>query len=385
MSSVRLRFLASLNLTVLAIAALVSSTRVLADDHRPFLDHFDTVTLIASTVPANGDVNPYGIAVVPDSVGALKRGHILVSNFNDAANLQGTGTTIVQVSPDGKMTLFAKIDPTALAAQCPGGVGLTTALVVLSRGWVIIGSLPTLDGMSATAEAGCLIVLNSKGQVAETFHGGGINGPWDMTAFDDEDRASLFVTNVLNGDVTQGNPHVVHQGTVLRIELKVPEHDEGLPERSATTVIGSGFAETADPAALVIGPTGVELAPDGTLYVADSLSNRIAAIPQALTRQSTAFTGVDVSLNGALNDPLGLAIAPNGHIITSNGNDGNLVETTPAGSQIAVKTVETVTGPGSLFGIAIVPNGRGVYFVDDGDNTVKVLGSKNAKGDDEAD
>jgi len=85
-----------------------------------------------------------------------------------------------------------------------------------------------------------------------------------------------------------------------------------------------------------------------------------------------------VTINGALNDPLGLAIAPDGHIITANGGDGNLVETTPAGSQIAVTTVETATGAGSLFGIAIVPGRRGVYFVDDGDNTLKVLAPKNA-------
>jgi len=366
----------------LAIVALVSSSSVLADEHRPFLDQLDTVDLIASTVPANGDVNPYGIVVVPRSVGLLKRGHVLISNFNNGANLQGTGKTIVQVSPRGTVSVFAQIDPSTVAGQCPGGVGLTTALAVLERGWVIVGSLPTTDGTSATAGAGCLIVLNSHGHVVETFLGGGINGPWDMTSLDQKDHAWLFVTNVLNGDVTVGDPHVVDQGTVLRIELAVPDQDDGIPARRRTTVIGSGFAETADPAALVIGPTGVGLARDGTLYVADSLGNRIVAIPRALTRQSTALTGIEISLNGALNDPLGLAIAPNGHIITANGGDGNLVETAPDGAQVALKTVETATGAGSLFGIAITPHGRGVYFVDDGDNTVKVLESKDGPEDD---
>lgn len=367
----RSRVSTRLCLAALAMASLAAPCTVLADDSRPFLDSVDTVSLVASTVPTNGDVNPYGIAVVPDSVGMLKRGHVLISNFNDSTNAQGTGTTIVQISPRGTPTLFAQIDPSKVT--CPGGVGLTTALAVLRRGWVIVGSLPTSDGTSATAGAGCLIVLDSNGHVTETFAGGGINGPWDMTSLDDGEQAWLFVTNVLNGDVTMDGPHEVDQGTVLRIALQVPKAGEGVPTLGPTTVIGSGFAETADPAALVIGPTGVGLARDGTLYVADSLKNRIAAIPHALTRQTTAFTGIDVSFNGALNDPLGLTIAPNGDIITANGNDGNLVETTPAGSQIAVKTVETVTGAGSLFGIAIVPGGRGVYFVDDGDNTLKVF------------
>jgi hypothetical protein len=373
----------NLSVTVLAIAALALAASVLADEHGSFLDRFDTVNLVASTVPANGDQNPYGSVVVPRSVGLLKRGHILISNFNNGANLQGLGTTVVQVSPEGTLTLFAQIAPSMVAGRCPCGVGLTTALAVLRRGWVIVGSLPTSNGMSATAAAGCLIVLNSTGHVVETFHGGGINGPWDLTVLDEEERAWLFVTNVLNGDVTVGPPHEVDQGTVLRIALAVPEQGEGIPALGTTTTIGSGFAETADPAALVIGPTGVGLAEDGTLYVADTVNSRIAAIPHALTRQTTAFTGVEVSSKGALNGPLGLAITPNGHIITANAGDGNLVETTPAGSQIAVKTVETATGAGSLFGIAIVRGGRGVYFVDDGDNTVKVLESKDSSKDNE--
>ena len=123
-----------------------------------------TISVVASTVPANGDVNPYGMARVPQSKGALVEGNILVSNFNNSANLQGTGTTIVQISPRGAVSLFAQIDANTLPGPCPGGVGLTTALSVLRSGWVIVGSLPTTDGTSATAQAGCLLVLDSNGQ-----------------------------------------------------------------------------------------------------------------------------------------------------------------------------------------------------------------------------
>src|SRR5215471_17531138 len=157
-------------LAVLGIFALTLPAVSFADD-RPFLDRFDTVNLVASTVPANGDINPYGVAVVPASVGLLKRGEILVSNFNNSANLQGTGTTIVGIAPDGSLSLFAEIDLGAMAGQCPGGVGLTTALVVLRRGWVLVGSLPTTDGTSATMGAGSRIVLKSGGRVVETLHG----------------------------------------------------------------------------------------------------------------------------------------------------------------------------------------------------------------------
>jgi hypothetical protein len=78
-----------------------------------------TVTKVASTVPGNGDVNPYGVAVVPRTEGRLRAGDVLVSNFNNAHNQQGTGTTIVEISPGGKRTLFAQVNPAHLPGACP--------------------------------------------------------------------------------------------------------------------------------------------------------------------------------------------------------------------------------------------------------------------------
>ncbi len=336
-----------------------------------FIGPLNTTSLVASTVPQNGDVNPYGVAVVPTSTGALVQGHILVSNFNNRKNLQGTGTTIMDIAPNGIAAVFADIDAKSLPGACPGGIGLTTALVVLSKGWVIVGSLPTKDGTAATAEAGCLLVLNSRGQVVETFSGSPINGPWDMTALDESDTAQLFVSNVLNGTVA-GNGNIVNQGTVVRIGLSIP--DSGIPTEVSTTVIASGLPEKTDPNALVIGPTGLGLSTGGTLYVADAVGNRIAAIPKAVTRLTSAGIGATVSSGGAINGPLGLAIAPNGDILTANGGDGNLVETTPNGKQVAIKGIDlSGQGAGTLFGIAVASGGTGVYFVDDGNNTLNIL------------
>lgn len=83
---------------------------------------------------------------------------------------------------------------------------MTTALAVLRSGWVIVSSLPTMDGTSVTGQAGCLIVLDNTGKPVETFFGSLINGPWDMAAFDGADQEWLFVTNVLNGTVVQNAP-----------------------------------------------------------------------------------------------------------------------------------------------------------------------------------
>ncbi len=363
-------------MSALAIVLVIVPTLVLASGDS-FIGQFHQIKTIVSTIPSNGDLNPYGTVVVQRSVGRLTKGDILVSNFNNKKNLQGKGTTIVEISPNGTRTLFAKIEASNLPGGCPGGVGLTTALVVLQRGWVIVGSLPTTNGMSATAKAGCLIVLDSNGDPVETFTGSNINGPWDMTASDEGNQAALFVTNVLNRTVA-ASPKVVNKATIIRIELTVPNQGDGVPSRQSTIVIGSGFSARTDPAALVIGPTGVGLGSDGTLYVADTLNSRIAAILNALTRTTTANTGRDVTENGHINGPLGLTIAPNGDILTVNGNDGFLVETTPNGNQIATRLLDkTVTagsppGAGCLFGVAVRDN-SGFYFVDDCDNTLKLL------------
>ena len=81
-----------------------------------FVGSLHTASSIGSTVPVNGDVNPYGLAVVPTSVGSLTAGDFLVSNFNAKSNNQGTGTTIVELTPAGKLSLFASID----AKKLPG-------------------------------------------------------------------------------------------------------------------------------------------------------------------------------------------------------------------------------------------------------------------------
>jgi hypothetical protein len=167
-----------LGLLFVTLSALAASSAALAQDNDNILKNLHTITTITSTLPSNQDVNPYGVALVKRTVGNLTEGHVLVSNFNNSSNLQGTGTTIVDIAPNGSLSLFAQIDPTALPSPCPGGVGLTTALVVLRSGWVIVGSLPTTDGTSNTAQPGCLIVLDSSGKPVETFFGSLISGPW---------------------------------------------------------------------------------------------------------------------------------------------------------------------------------------------------------------
>jgi hypothetical protein len=218
-------FLAGLSACLLLVAsgslASASTTSSSASRSNPkaFLGSLGTVSSLGSTVPGNGDVNPYGIVIVPKSVGSLHAGDLLVSNFNSKSNNQGTGTTIDQMTPTGHLSLFATVNAKTLPGQCPGGAGLTTALAALPGGYVIVGSLPTTNGQSATAKYGCLIILNSSGTTVKTIAGPQIEGPWDMTSVTRGSVTTLFVSMALNGGAVEG-VRTIDNSTVLRIRLR---------------------------------------------------------------------------------------------------------------------------------------------------------------------
>jgi hypothetical protein len=339
-----------------------------------FLGQLHGTTQVASTVPANGDVNPYGVALVRASAGRLTTGDILVSNFNDKSNVQGTGTTIVQVSPVGKISVFANISALPPGRDCPGGVGLTTALGILPGGWVVVGSLPTTSGgvLPRLDPAGCLIVLNDRGTVAETISNRDIVGPWDLAVSSGATSAELFVSNALGGNVTthDGIP-ATGNCTVVRLDLALSA--SAPPRLTGSTVIGTNFPWRANKAALILAPTGLALSGNGTLYVDDTLTDGVSAIPHALTRTTAVTaTGSTLSAGGALDGPLGMTLAPNGDLVVVNGNNGDAVEITPAGKQLATRAL-IKNGAGDLFGIIMAPAGNGILIVNDGTNALDEL------------
>jgi hypothetical protein len=331
---------------------------------------------VSTTVPTNGDLNPYGVAVIPTGVGRLIKGDVLVSNFNNKANVAGTGTSIIEVDPaTGRHGVFAALTASSLPSACPGGLGLTTALVVLRDGWVVVGSTPTSDGTPATLRSGCLIVLNSLGQARAVITGHSINGPWDMTAVDHGNSVELFVTNVLNGAVA-GAGKQVNEGTVVRLGLAVTrQHFKIL----TTVVVASGLPEQTSTANLIQGPTGVAVV-GSTLFIADTLGNRIAAISRATSRHDSAGLGSTVAEGGLIQGPLGLIALPSGVLLAANGDNGNLVAVTPQGATALVKALDTTAvagsqpGAGALFGLAPSSDGQQAYYVDDVASTLNSLG-----------
>ena len=375
------RTLRCLLLLLLGFGAALGATGARADDPKGFLETVHRHVMLTSTVPDNGDQNPYALVVAPVSAGKVQQGDILVDDFNNLSNLQGTGASIVDYNPaTRKTTLFATL-PHQLP-QCPGGVGLTTAMTMLKTGWVIVGSTPSTDGTTRTKGNGCLVVLDPNGHVAQVWSGPDINGPWgNMAAIDNGGTASLFISmagfdvpSFLVRDPATGYPVIVAKATVLRIDLVIPQ---GQPPRiKSSTVIASGFGQRADRDVFLIGPTGLALGGDGTLYVSDALANRIVAIPDAATRTTTAGTGREVTKDGLLRRPLSLIMLPNGHLLTCNGRNGQVVELDPkTGQQLYAQWVDTnqaqsPPGNGDLFGMAVTLDGKGFYYVEDDMNSL---------------
>jgi hypothetical protein len=161
---------------------------------------------------------------------------------------------------------------------------------------------------------------------------------------------------------------------VLRIDLSIPEGKP--PEITGETVIADGLGEKADKDVFLIGPTGLALGGDGTLYVSDAVNNQIIAIPGAATRSSSVGAGRTVTKDGLLRRPLALTMAPNGHLLSINGTNGQLVEIDPqSGRQFCAQWIDadqaqSPPGNGDLFGIAMTPDAKGFYYVEDDVNTL---------------
>ena len=197
----------------------------------------------------------------------LQPGQILVSNFNDSANVQGTGTTIVTVTP-GQNPSAAPVFFTSKAT------GFSEALEIVrldGKDFVIAGNVPTTDGTFGTIGAGSLQILNANGQLVQTLTSSTLlDGPWASAVNVKGNTAQLFVADVLSG-------------TVTRINLKgVKSHGQVTLKVQSMTQIASGYTVQANAAAVVVGPGGLAYNPkNDTLYVASTGDNEIFAVKHA--------------------------------------------------------------------------------------------------------
>jgi hypothetical protein len=341
------------------ISCLLCSTVLLAaEDDSPSLP---AQVRAVSTVPGNGDVNPYGVAFVPPGFptgGTINPGDILISNFNSSANLQGTGTTIVDVPPTAPLFQF-------FGSATP--LGLSTALNVLQKGFVLVGNFPSTDGTLGTATSGSILVIDKTGKTVSTYTDSSVQGPWDSALLDEGGKALYFVANGLNGNIVRYNLVVNTSGVTF----------------NHPTVIASGYLHAPDAVTFVDAPTGLVYdASRDVLYVASTLDNAVYAVHDAGDRKQDGGVGTLIYKDAThLHGALGMAMAPNGHLLVTNNDSptinpdpnqpSELVEFTVGGE--FVKEISLDPSPGGSFGLAVGNVGNGTAKLAAVDDSVNLF------------
>jgi hypothetical protein len=329
-----------------ASCLLCSAVLLADDDEHPFLPG---PTRVVSTVPSNGDGNPYGVAFVPRNFpagGKISPGDVLVSNFNNAptmtgGNLQGTGTTIVDVPPNGPLTLF-------FLSKTP--TGLTTALNILRGGFVLVGNFPSATGFCKDAGPGSIIVIDKGGNFVSAYTDISVQGPWDSSLFDRGSKAKYFVANAKSGQIVRYELDVSSSGVTF----------------NNPTVIASGYQHVCDNVTFVDAPTGLVYDQEkDVLYVVSTKDNAVYAFHDAGDRTTDGGIGTLIYQDAKhLHGALGLAMAPNGNLLVTNNDNINidpaqpseLVEFTVEGE--FVKEISLDPTPGGSFGLAVERLGR---------------------------
>ena len=128
-----------------------------------------------STIPANGDLNPYGVAFVPRGFqgdGALKPGDVLV--------LDPSTTPVTCRAPARPSSKSRRTANSISLTYRSSDLGLTTALGVLKGGFVLVGNTPmTTVGGTPTVQQGSLLILDRNGKPVETLTDSKLfDGPW---------------------------------------------------------------------------------------------------------------------------------------------------------------------------------------------------------------
>ena len=332
-----------------------------ADNGSSTLRGLGTIGTIGSTIdPLNGDLNPYGLDIAKASAGSIRRGDLVVCNFNDAANVQGTGTTIVALHPQ--------------EGAAPTHIAQAASLL----GCDALAAGPTGNLWNAAFAANDNPIVSSSGTVLTTLPGGPWHHPFGETFAGTPTpfgNASFYVSNA--GD-----------GSIVRVNVK--------PGPSFTfDVIATGFAVNGGAPGSILGPSGLQYdAQHDRLYIVDGADNSLTAFRHVSTIPTGGITVSGGSFGGPfakrarrvfagapLNGPISSALLPDGHLVLGNTLDPDgtnlMVEITFNGRVAATKNVDTGAA-GALFGmVASGSNGAEgdvkVYFHDDNANAVMVL------------
>jgi hypothetical protein len=327
----------------------------------PILSQLSTTTTIGSTTDAVGQgLNPYGLAIAQTSSGLLEQGDLIVCNFNDAANVQGTGTTLVALHPNQNASPI-------LVANSAELLGCSA-----------VAALPDGNIVAAASQANALQLVSPSGAISTPYSAYTFDNPWGVTYADAPNGPALYVSNST-------------KGTIDRISLST-----GSDSPTGFTEIVTGFSASGVPGS-VLAPSGLTYDDSiDTLYVVDTTTNSIVALSNVsgigqdgvtvtVSGTNDSFSGASASSakviasGSPLNGPISAALLPSGNLIVGNTLDPNgtnlLLEVSPTQGVLATRNVDTGNS-GAIFGIAIGYDNYGnpvIFFNDDNTNSVVAL------------
>lgn len=316
----------------------------------------DEKTVGSVVDPVTGDVNPYGLEVAPVTNGKITAGDLVVCDFNDKANVQGTGTAIVTIHPAiGSKPIHVFNGP-------------------LLEGCNALALAPDDTIWTADFTANDAPIITPTGHLVTAEKNGPWNGPFGeafVPPVNAKSPPAFYVTNAGNGDLVR-----IAIGNTITF-----------------TVIAKGFPINHGVPGSILGPSGLTYDPScDRMYVVDGQNNALYAIDyisnvgaNGITVHGLTFSGPSASdahviYHGApLNGPISSALLPGGHIVLGNTLDPTgknlMVEITPSGHEVFVKNVDKGAA-GAIFGMAATGDSTGnvkLYFNDDNSNALVVL------------
>ncbi|MGA8099576.1 MAG: hypothetical protein WB810_13065 [Candidatus Cybelea sp.] len=210
----------------------------------------DDVVISATVDPKNGDKGPRGIAVVSSSYGELKKGQVLVCNFENKAGNAGKGTTVEVLDPK------------------PGSKPATFAQNAKIEGCSDVSISPANDDVYVTGfTSGLVVQFGPTGKLGSTL-GKPLVKPFSLVDGACVGNASqcgysaddVFVSDAKTGDI---------------VSFSVNEYGNPVP-----TEVISGFAVNKKSGWSALGPSGLSfISPKkGTLFVADGPDNSIVSV-----------------------------------------------------------------------------------------------------------
>ncbi|USX18447.1 gluconolaconase [Oxalobacteraceae bacterium OTU3REALA1] len=273
-------------------------------------------------------------------------GNLYVADGGDNNSIRKIGLDGVSTTMAGAAEGYAEGLGKAASFNTPSGLAMDWAgnLYVADTGNNAIRKITPDGKVSTLAGDGLAGDKDGRGAAAR------FNGPIGVAVGDD---GVVYVTDTYND----------------RIRRVAPNGD-------VTTIAGGSRAGKADgPAAQALFdlPTGLAVAANGDLYIADTGNNAIRKLDKngVVTTVAEAKEGERASL---LRSPVAVALTADGYLYVGSNSHGRLAQITPAGEVLALTDVDRMAEPGygpdgtvRLYaprGIAVARDGS--LFVTDG-------------------